>query len=210
MCSIRRFGFVPARHCGDDASGCSTLCSRRTCAHLQRANSACCSEIAPKVGGQFHDILARQMKRVKSFLGVLATPLPMVVCLLAFMAILDEPLETGFILFVAALTTVAIWLFILVSKIILYLVGWQSLRAHLVVMFVLTLAPQVLWSIVWSDVEYETDLTFSYQVNESSTQTIDLAVGGYIAMAILSAVGALCMWVFWTLFSRDKKGTTNA
>lgn len=137
-------------------------------------------------------------------LGILATPLPMVLGMLGLMTAFSGRMDAYLVLFAAVVTSVAIWVLILISKGILHFTPWRGRRAHLTVMFVTTMIPQLLWN----EVEFETDTSFSYQVNGQTVQTYDFAIGGIVAMALVALMGAMCMWVFWHFFVRDREAHT--
>ena len=144
------------------------------------------------------------MKYRTVLLGILTTPLPMVLGILVTMAAFGGRMDAYLVLFATVVTSVAIWVLILISKGILHFTPWRSRRAHLTVMFVTTMIPQLLWN----EVEFETDTSFSYQVNDQTVQTYDFALGGIVAMALVALMSAMCMWIFWHFFVRDREAHT--
>ena len=123
----------------------------------------------------------------------------MVLSILVLMSIVGGQMDTSLILFSILVVSVVMWSLILICKAILHFTQWRGRRAHMVAMFVMTMIPLYFWI----DVELETDTSFSYQLNDSSVQTFDFAIGGVIAMAIVALIGAMCMWVYWRCFVRD-------
>lgn len=139
------------------------------------------------------------MARGTTILGIVVTPMPVVLGLLAAMWAVGEAMDTTFILFAALFLFAMTWMLILVSKILLYILPWKNLRAHLTVMYVVTFT--ALWFFVGS-VEYVPDTTVAYHVNDQQGQTFNFALGGTLAQAIVAALGALCMRIYWHHFKR--------
>lgn len=128
----------------------------------------------------------------------------MLLSVLVLLATFGEQVDTYLVLFSTVVVSVAIWVLILISKGILHFTPWRGRRAHLTVMFVITMIPQLLLN----EVEFETDTSFSYQVNDQGVQTYDFALGGIAAMALVALISAMCMWVYWHFFVRDREART--
>jgi len=140
------------------------------------------------------------MKYGTILLGIIATPLPMVLGVLVVMAVFGGQMDISLILFSTVVVSVVMWGLILISKGILHFAPWRGLRAHLTVIFLVTMIPLLLWN----DVKLEPDTSFSYQLNGNSVQTFDFAIGGVIAMALVASISAMCMWIFLRFFARSR------
>ena len=140
------------------------------------------------------------MKYRRILLGIVATPLPLVLGVLLSMSVFGERPDAILVLFASVLVSSVVWLLILISKAILHFMPWRGWGAHVTTMFGLTMVPLLLWD----PVELKPDTRLSYQANEPAAQTFEFAIGGIIAMALVSFISAMCMWIFWRFFVRDR------
>ena len=131
--------------------------------------------------------------------ALVVAPLPMAFATAAFEVFMSDS-SPGIIVFGFAVVGYAFVLLpLLVSKGFLYLTSWRSRRAHLWVMFIVTFIPMLS---IYRFVEFETDMSFSYEVNDGGTQVIEFAIAGVLLAAFMAFLNAVSMLLFWHLAVR--------
>ena len=140
-------------------------------------------------------------RRQQFWAGAILSPIPMVFCLVAIDALIGGISMVTLVF--ALIACVMVWVPLVVSRALLRLTSWSSLKANLGVMFVVTFIPMLS---VYRFHEFDPDARFSYEVNNSRTELIEFSVAGIVIALIAGLINMLCMWIFWRISIRPSRG----
>lgn len=149
------------------------------------------------------DLITEAPKRrgKRFWAGVILSSTPMVICLLVVKALGSG---ISIVALVFALTAcLVVWVPLSVSCVVLRLMSWSRLRAHLGVMFAVTFVPMLT---VYKFFDFDPDASLSWHINNSGTQLIEFSVAGVIIAVMVGLINVLCMWIFWLIAVRPSEG----
>ncbi len=99
-----------------------------------------------------------------------------------------------------------VWVPLLVTCGLLRLASWQSLKAHLGVMFTVTFLPMLT---VYKFAEFSPDSTFSYEINDNGSQVVEFALAGVVIAVIVALINVACMSIYWRVAARGGRQRTR-
>ena len=132
--------------------------------------------------------------------GAILSPLPMVICLVVADALIGG-ISTVTVAF-ALIACVVVWVPLFVSRALLRVTSWSSLKANLSVMFVVSFIPMLS---VYRFHEFNPDARLAYEINNRGTQLIEFSVTGIVIAVMAGLINMLCMWIFWRFSVRSSE-----